>query len=448
MPVFKAYDVRGTVPDEFGPELAYRVGWATARHLRARRLAIGRDARESSPDIAVAVMRGVAAAGAEVVDLDLVSTPMLYFGVESLALDGGIMVTASHNPAQYNGLKICREHAIPVGGESGLREIEALCADAPDATNAAATHPAERVDLRGPYVTHVRSVGERCAPLRVAIDCGNGMAAVGLEPLLAELPLRVERLYFEPDGRFPNHPADPLNPDNLRDLIQAVERCRADLGVAFDGDADRAIFVDETGRAASSDLVTALLARVQLERHGPGPVLYDLRSSRATAEAIRAAGGTPERSRVGHSFIKARMREVGAVFGGELSGHYYFRFTPQLVADDGIAAFAALLDLLTAEAKPFSELLRPLRRYAASGEINRRVVDVDHLLEAMAARYRDAEVSRLDGLSVDYPDWWFNLRPSNTEPLVRLNLEAKSRADMLEHRDRLLAEIEASGSAP
>jgi len=446
MSVFKAYDVRGTVPDEFGPQLAYQVGWAAARHLRARRLAVGRDARESSPGIAAAVMRGIAKAGAQVVDLGLISTPMLYFGVEHLGLDGGIMVTASHNPAQYNGLKICREHAIPVGGESGLRDIAAACERAPEADRALA--PAEQIDLRESYVVHVRSVGDRCGPLRVAIDCGNGMAAVGLEPLLAELPLHVERLYFEPDGRFPNHPADPLNRENLRDLIGAVQRHRADLGVAFDGDADRAIFVDETASPVSSDLVTALLARVQLERHGPGPVLYDLRSSRATPEAIRAAGGSPERSRVGHSFIKARMREIGAVFGGELSGHYYFRFTPQLVADDGIAAFAAMLDLLTYEGKPFSALLQPLRRYAASGEINRRVADVEGLLAEMAERYRDAEISHLDGLSVDYPDWWFNLRPSNTEPLVRLNLEAKTEAEMKIHRDRLLSEIESASNVP
>ncbi len=444
MSVFKAYDVRGTVPDEFGPEIAYRVGWATAHHLRAKRIAVGRDARESSPAIATAVMSGIATAGAELVDLGLVSTPMLYFGVERLALDAGVMVTASHNPAQYNGLKICREHAIPVGGESGLREIAALCERAPAASERAPSP--EVVDLREAYVEHVRSVGDRCEPLRVAIDCGNGMAAVGLEPLLEHMPLRVERLYFEPDGRFPNHPADPLNAENLRDLIGAVIRCDADLGVAFDGDADRAIFVDEKGAPVSSDLMTALLARVQLERHGPGPVLYDLRSSRATPEAIRDAGGTPERSRVGHSFIKARMREVGAVFGGELSGHFYFRFTPTLVADDGVAAFAALLDLMARERKPLSELLRPLRRYAASGEINRRVADVPGLLAVMEERYRDGEIAHLDGLSVDYPDWWFNLRPSNTEPLVRLNLEAKTAAAMSEHRDRILAEIEGLAS--
>ena len=441
MSIFKAYDVRGVFPDELCADHAYGIGRAVARWLGCRELAIGRDARPSSPELEEALVRGVGDEGVGVVALGLVSTPMLYFAVEQLGVAGGIMITASHNPARYNGFKVCREHAIPVGGPSGLTQIEQLAAQA-------ATWPRRPAGSRrdaalcAAYVRHVRSVGGRCPRLRVAIDCGNGMAAVGLEPLLAELPLEVERLYFEPDGTFPNHEADPLKRENLEDLVAAVKRSGADLGVAFDGDADRAMFVDEAGAPISADLVTALLAASQLRRHGGGRILYDLRSSRATSEAIAEAGGVPEMCRVGHAFIKARMRESGALFAGELSGHFYFRFSPTLVHDDGVAALVALLDVLAAEGKPLSELVRPLLRYAASGEINRRVRDVPGLLAALERDHTGkAEISKLDGLLVRYADWWFNVRPSNTEPVVRLNVEAGSRAEMASKRDALLARI-------
>ncbi len=448
MSIFKAYDIRATVPDPFAPRDAFGIAWAIARHLGAARIGVGRDARESSPEIREYLIRGLRRAGVEVVDFGLISTPMLYFGVDALGLDGGVMITASHNPAEYNGLKVCRRNAIPVGGDSGLREIEALWEQAPpdDASRPDDAGGLRSHDLRDGYLEHIERVVGGCPPLRVAIDCGNGMAAVGLEPLLERLPLETERLYFEPDGRFPNHPADPLNPENLVDLGAAVRRVQADFGVAFDGDADRAIFVDAEGTPISADLIAALLARGALRRSPGAPVLYDLRSSRATAEAMREAGGAPQRCRVGHSFIKARMREVGAAFAGELSGHFYFRFSETLVADDGVAAFAALLTELERERKPLAELLAPLRRYAASGEINRRVEDVDGLLRAIEERYADGDQSHLDGLSVDYPDWWFNLRASNTEPLVRLNVEAADEPAMTAHRDRLLAEIEAHGA--
>jgi len=441
MSIFKAYDVRGVVPDELRAEHAYAVGRAVARWLGAAELAVGRDARPSSPELEEALVRGIHDEGAGVAALGLVSTPMLYFAVEQLGVAGGVMITASHNPARYNGFKICREHAIPVGGDSGLADVERLAREAPGWPRRAG-NALRRVALAPAYVRHVRSVGGRCPRLRVAIDCGNGMAAVGLEPLLAELPLEVERLYFEPDGTFPNHEADPLKRENLDDVVAAVKRTRADLGVAFDGDADRAMFVDETGEPIGADLVTALLARAQLRRHGGGTVLYDLRSSRATAEAIREAGGVPEMCRVGHAFIKARMRESGALFAGELSGHFYFRFSPTLVHDDGVAAFAALLDVLAEEGKPLSELVRPLRRYTASGEINRRVADIAGLLAAVEREHAGrAEISKLDGLLVRYPEWWFNLRPSNTEPVVRLNVEAASAGEMAERRDALLRRI-------
>jgi phosphomannomutase len=446
MSIFKAYDIRGVVGDELGTDDAYAIGRATACFLAASPLLLGRDARPSSPALFEALARGVQDEGVDVLDAGLVSTPMVYFGVERTAAAGGISLTASHNPARYNGFKLCREHAIPIGAASGLLEVEALARKVPKQAVGARRGTRRSLLLAADYAEHVARVATLpCPPLRVAIDCGNGMAAVGLEPLLARLPLTVERLYFEPDGSFPNHEADPLKEENLHDVSEAVKRTRADFGVAFDGDADRAVFVDESGRPISSDLMTALLAKAQLRRTPGGRVLYDLRSSRATREAIEAAGGVAEMCRVGHSFVKAAMRESGAIFGGELSGHFYFRFSPTLVADDGCAAFVALLDVLATERRPLSELVAPLRRYFATGEINRRVKEVPALLRAIAAEHaRAPAVSHMDGLRVEYPEWWFSLRPSNTEPMLRLNLEATSEDRMVRERDRLLARMEGS----
>jgi phosphomannomutase len=352
------------------------------------------------------------------------------------------MVTASHTPAEYNGFKVCGAHAVPVGEASGLREIERLAGEdaAPSGPHGAASDAA----VTEAYVEQLLAMSEERPALHAVLDCGNGMAGVGLEPLLERLPLRSERLYFEPDGRFPNHPADPLHAENLEDLRRAVRRSGADFGAAFDGDGDRAIFVDERAEPISADLVTALLARSVLRRKPGGKVLYDLRSSRVTAEEIRSAGGVPEMCRVGHSFVKAQMRESGAIFAGELSGHFYFRFSDTLVADDGTAALLALLDVLGRERRPLSELIAPLRRYAASGEISRRVADPPALLAAIESEHRGkGRISHLDGLLVQYPDWWFNLRPSNTEPVLRLNLEADERAVMERERDRLVARMDA-----
>jgi len=442
MSIFKAYDIRGVVPDEMGADEVYRIGRAVARFLAGPELAVGRDARRSSPELAAALLRGINDAGVDVVDIGLCSTPMIYFAVETMGLAGGVMITASHNPARYNGLKVCREHAIPVGGDTGLQEIAKLAAAATGPV-AAKRGGVRGADVRDGYVQHALSVGGRCPRMKIAIDCGNGMASVGLERLLPGLPLEVERLYFEPDGTFPNHEADPLKRENLDDLVAAVKRSGARLGVAFDGDGDRAMFVDEHGEPIGADLMTGLLARSQIHRHGgKGRVLYDLRSSRATAEAIAEAGGTPGMCRVGHAFIKAQMRESDAIFAGELSGHFYFRFSPTLVHDDGTAAFVACLDVLAATGLPISELVRPLRRYAASGEINRHVGDIPALLASLEDEHAGkAEISKLDGLLVRYPDWWFNVRASNTEPVVRLNLEAANEAAMQAHRDALLARI-------
>jgi phosphomannomutase len=447
VPIFKAYDIRGIVPDELGPEDAHRIGRAAARFIAASPLLVGHDARSSSPTLFEALVRGIQDEGVDVLDAGLISTPMVYFGVDQTRAAGGVSVTASHNGARYNGFKLCREHAIPIGAASGLVEIEEIARRAAKDPVAARRGARRPIDLRAGYAEHLEKIATApCPPLRVAIDCGNGMAAVGLEPLLAKLPLRVERLYFEPDGTFPNHDADPLKEENLRDVCEAVKRTRADFGVAFDGDADRAVFVDELGQPISSDLMTGLLAAPLLRRQPGGRVLYDLRSSRATREAIEALGGVAEMCRVGHSFVKAAMRESGAIFGGELSGHFYFRFNSTLIADDGCAAFVALLDVLATAGKKLSELVAPLRRYSATGEINRRVKDVPGLLQAIEADHSAApQVSHMDGLRIEYPDWWFNLRPSNTEPMLRLNLEATTPERMVLERDRILARMEAAG---
>lgn len=444
MTIFKAYDIRGTVPDQLDAELAQRIGRATARFLGAGPVVIGRDARSHSPELHAALVNGVRDEGVDVVDIGLVGTPILYHAVDRLGAAGGIMLTASHNPGQYNGMKICRENAIPIGEASGLRDIERITGEVTGDAPAAERGSVQEVDAVGTYVEQALAIGAGRPKLKVAIDCGNGMAAVGLAPVLARLDLEVEPLYFEPDGTFPNHEADPLKVENLADVAAAVKRVGADFGVAFDGDSDRAVFVDDHGEPIPSDFVTCLLARRQLVRHPGGIVLYDLRSSRVTAEEIEAAGGVAHMSRVGHSFVKAQMREEGAIFGGELSGHFYFRFSETLIADDGIAAFVAMLDVLAESGQSLSALVAPLKRYAASGEINRRVNDTEALIEAIAREHVDApEVSHLDGLLVRYPDWWFNLRPSNTEPVLRLNLEAGDTASMEEKRDALLARIEA-----
>jgi len=448
MAIFKAYDIRGTVPDELNATKAYAIGRAVAAFIASGPIAVGRDARVHSPEIAGALVDGIRDEGVDVFDLGLVATPMLYFGVEHLDAAGGVMVTASHNPGQYNGFKVCRQHAIPIGEASGLKDIEALVperAAAPKAKNRGAI---SQHDVATAYASHALSVGEHRPPLKIAIDCANGMASVGLEPVLAALPVDVVRLYFEPDGTFPNHEADPLKLENLRDVSEAVRREGADFGVAFDGDGDRAVFVDAKGEPVSADLATALIARRMLERHPGARILYDLRSSRVVAEEIERGGGEAGMCRVGHSFVKAQMREEGAIFAGELSGHLYFRFTKDLVADDGTAALVALLDVLGASGRPLAELIAPLRCYSASGEINRRVADTDHVIETIAKEHQDApEVSRLDGLLVRYPTWWFNIRASNTEPVLRLNVEADTQEEMTARRDAVLGRIEALGQA-
>jgi phosphomannomutase len=433
MGIFKAYDIRGVVPTELDAALAKKIGNAFARFLQAERLVVGQDMRTHSPALADAVSEGMRDAGAAVIRLGLSETPMAYFAIGSLDCDGGLCVTASHNPGQYNGMKLCREGARPISLASGIGEIERLCR-APYPAPVARRGAEERADVLQAYADHVASFARIERPITIAVDAANGMAGHALPHVLARLPrVRAHTLFMDLDGTFPNHEANPLKEENLRDVQALVRSTGAELGVAFDGDADRCCFVDETGTTVGADLVTALLAPRFLARAPGVPIVYDLRSSWVVPEEIRRAGGVPIRERVGHSFIKATMRERGALFGGELSGHFYF--AENFTCDSGVIAMLCVLSLLCAGengGQTLSQLVRGLRRYHATGELNFRVADKDALLARLRSTYRASRADELDGLTLEFGAlgdrewWWFNLRASNTEPLLRLNLEASS----------------------
>jgi phosphomannomutase len=440
--IFKAYDVRGIYPTELDEEGANAIGRAYVNEFEPRRIAVGHDMRLSSPAMADSVMRGAAEAGADVVELGLVGTEMVYFAVGELGLDGGIAVTASHNPKEYTGMKIVRRGALPVGGDSGLMEIRARAqSGARHETGPVGTITQE--DIWPRFVERVLSFVDVKAvkPLRVVIDAANGMAGAMLPPVLERLPIDVVRCFFEPDGTFPNHEPNPLLPENREFIVRKVTEEGADLGVAFDGDADRCFFVDDTGEFVPGDFVTALLAESILEKEPGGKILYDVRASWAVPETIRGAGGVPLVNRVGHAFFKHRMREEGAVFGGEVSGHYYFRDFSQ--ADSGVIPFLLMLELVSKRDAKLSELLRPYReRYFITGELNTPVADVALKLQELKERFgAEGNVSHLDGLSVEAEDWHMNVRPSNTEPLLRLNLEALSPELMERKREEVLEVI-------
>ena len=439
--VFKAYDVRGIHPSELDEEGAYAIGRAYVEQFKPKRIAVGRDMRLSSPAMAQAVMRGAVEGGAEVVDIGLVGTEILYFGVGELDLDGGVMVTASHNTQEYTGMKIVRRGALPVGGDSGLLDIRdrALTIESPPVSEPAV----ERVDIYPAFVDRVLSFVdlEAIRPLHVVIDAGNGMAGAMLPPILERLPIDAVRCYFEPDGSFPNHAPNPLLPENREFIVGKVKDEQADLGIAFDGDADRCFFVDDTGEFVPGDFVTALLAEAMLEKEPGAKIIYDVRASWAVPDTVERLGGTPLVNRVGHAFIKERMRKEGALFGGEVSGHYYFRDFNQ--ADSGTIPALLMLELVSKRGKAFSEILKPFReRYFLTGELNTPVPDVALKLQELKEHFAgEGEISHLDGISVTAKDWHMNVRPSNTEPLLRLNLEALDRELMERKRDEALAVI-------
>jgi phosphomannomutase len=441
--VFKAYDVRGVYGRDLDEAGAYAIGRAYAEHFEPRTMAVGRDMRTSSPSMAAAAIDGAADGGADVVDIGLVGTEMLYNAVGELGLEGGICVTASHNSKEYTGMKIVRRGALPVGGESGLLDVRdrALQGFGPVARRG----EVRQEDAWPGFVEKCLSFvqPEAIRPLRVVVDAANGMAGAMLPPILDRLPqLDVVRCYFEPDGTFPHHEPNPLLPENREFIVQTTRAEGADLGVAYDGDADRCFFVDDSGEFVPGDFATALLAELMLEKEPGAKVIYDVRASWAVPRTIEAAGGVALVNRVGHAYIKHRMRKEDALFAGEVSAHYYFRDFTQ--ADSGVVPFLLMLELISRKQEALSATLRPFReRYFLTGEINTPVADVPLKLQELKERYaaEGGRISHLDGLSVEFDDWHFNVRPSNTEPLLRLNLEALSEATMAEKRDEVLALI-------
>ena len=443
--VFKAYDVRGIYPSELDEEGAYAIGRAFVEVFEPKRIAVGHDMRLSSPAMAEAVIAGATEAGAEVLELGLVGTEMVYFAVGELGLDGGVAVTASHNPKEYTGMKIVRAGALPVGGESGLLEIrDRALADSQGQTQGQTPGRVQKYDVWPAYVERVLSFVDVSAirPLKVVIDAANGMAGAMLPPVLEHLPqLDVVRCFFEPDGTFPNHEPNPLLPENREFIVRKTLDEGADFGVAFDGDADRCFFVDDTGEFVPGDFATAIFAEAVLVKEPGAKVIYDVRASWAVPETIEGRGGVPLMNRVGHAFIKQRMREEGAAFAGEVSGHYYFRGFTQ--ADSGVIPFLLMLERISTDGRKLSEILQPFReRYFITGELNTPVPDVDAKLREIEERFGpEGRVSHLDGVSVDADDWHMNVRPSNTEPLLRLNLEARTPELMERKRDEVLAVI-------
>ncbi|CAN2211646.1 {ManB} Phosphomannomutase [Candidatus Nanopelagicaceae bacterium] len=446
--IFKAYDIRGLVDGELSPDFAFAVGLAFARFLEIERepstVIIGEDMRPSSPELAEAFSAGVTSNGTNVIRIGLASTDMLYFAAGSKNLPGA-MFTASHNPAEYNGIKLCLSGARPIGKETGLLTIEKFVrAGVPVAMRPPGVESNE--DLLGTYADYLHGLvsfkGNRS--LKIVIDAGNGMAGYTAPAIFERLGAQITQLYFELDGNFPNHEANPIDPKNLRDLQKSVLENKADIGLAFDGDADRCFLVNEKGQAVDPSLLTSLIASRELAKHPGATIIHSLISSRAVVEVINESGGVPVRSRVGHSYIKALMAQTGAVFGGEHSGHFYFKDFWR--ADSGALAALHALAALGESDKTISELLSPFQRYVASGEVNSRVEDVTSVIQKIKEKYEilpEYSIDELDGLTISSATWWFNIRASNTEPLLRLNVEADTALNMASHRDELLALINA-----
>ncbi len=425
--LFKAYDVRGVVPDELTPDVAYRIGRAIVTYLRCDQIAVGRDMRISGPALSGALIDGLRDQGADVVDLGLVSTDALYFAVGKYGFPAGVMITASHNPAAYNGFKICREDAIALSFEQGISQIRDLTvanqfADSVDGKRGDVT---ER-DILDAYADHVLSLIDitKLKPLKIAIDAGNGMAGATAPRVFARLPIEIVPLFMELDGTFPNHEANPLEPENIVDLQRAVVDHHCDFGVAFDGDADRMFLIDEHGDFVGGDMTTLMVAVSMLQKHPGSTICYNLICSRSVPETVARMGGKPIRTRVGHSLIKAEMRANDAIFGGEHSGHFYFR--DNWYADSGMIAMLTVLELVSEAEKPLSQVLAPLDTRVRSGEINSEVTDPAGTVKRIEDHYAalGAKIDHLDGATVEFPSWWFNLRSSNTQPLLRLNIEA------------------------
>ncbi len=437
--IFKAYDVRGIYPGELNEDVAYATARAFCIFLGEKKLVLGRDMRLSSPALSAAFIRGANDQGVDVVDIGLCSTDMIYFASGKLDLPGA-MFTASHNPKDYNGLKLCKRKAAPISEDTGIMEIKelALAGNWPEPE---ARGGVETIDMLPQYVQHVLTFIDvtTVQPLSIVVDAGNGMAGKLIPAVFDHLPCRIIPMYFELDGSFPHHQPSPIEPQNIKLVQDKVLEEGADLGMAFDGDADRVFLVDDEGEPVSGSLTTAMVAKRMLQKNPGAKIIYNLINSWVVPETIRENGGEPIRERVGHSFIKQTMAETGAVFAGEHSGHYYFRDNYR--ADSGLIASLIVVELVSTEEKPLSEILAPFRKYFATGEINSEVKDIPAKLEQIAERYAGGKLDRTDGITVEFDDWWFNVRPSNTEPLIRLNLEAKTPELMAEKRDEVLAFI-------
>src|SRR4051812_29342265 len=443
--IFKAYDVRGLYPQEINEDAARLIGRGFVAYLRAGRIAVSRDMRLSSPSIAAAFIEGAREQGADVVDYGMMGTDMLYFAVARDGHDGGVQITASHNPKEYNGIKMVRREAFPLSGESGIGDIRDMIAASQLPPPAAAPGRLTQQNVVEDYVTHVMSFIDPSIikPFNLVLDAGNGIAGMIAPKLFERLPCRVDALCFEVDGTFPNHEANPLIEENRRDIIERVVATKADIGIAWDGDADRCFFIDGAGEFIAGDFVTALLAEAFLIKHPGAKIVYDVRASYAVKDIVAKYGGTALMNRVGHAFFKRRMREDNAIFGGEVTGHYYFR--DNFYADNGFIPALLILELMSRKGQTLRELLAPLReRYFISGEINTKVGDVRQALakiDGLSAKYQSGRVYTMDGVSVEFPDWHFNVRGSNTEPMLRLNLEATTQQLMEQKRDEVLAYI-------
>jgi len=443
--IFKSYDIRGIVPAQLDEDIAYAIGRAFVEVLERKNICIGRDMRPSGEAFMAALSRGATDAGADVTQVGLISTDAIYFAVGHYGFDGGIMITASHNPAQYNGFKFCREEAIAISIETGLAQIRDKAIAGDFKPLAARRGTIVALDILEAFADHCLSFIDDIGtikPFKIAIDAGNGMAGETVPRVFRRLPCTVVPMYFELDGSFPNHPASPIEPENMVDLQRAVAAHGCDLGVAFDGDADRMFLVDERAQLIGGDIVTALVG-IDTVRLNPGAkILYNLICSRSVPEAIERTGGIPVRSNVGHSFIKKTMRDEDIPFGGEHSGHFYFK--RNWFADSGMIALMQCLNVFSRAAGPVSSVIAPIDQRARSGEINSTVADIPATLQRLQARYGDAAIDFLDGVTIQYPNWWLNVRPSNTEPLLRLNVEGDTKELMERHRDEALAIIRAA----
>jgi len=435
--IFKAYDIRGTYPDQIDAAMARKIGAAMVRFLGAKRLVVGRDMRTMAPEIQDAVIDGMLGQGCDVVDIGLASTPMVYYGIGKLPCDGGLVVTASHNPKEYIGFKLCRAEARPLSGDTGIKDIQQLV-EAGDMPPAERAGKRDCVDIKRDWIDHIAGFVSDITPMKIAVDYANGMGANESPAIFDAIPgIEVVSLYEQLDGTFPNHEANPLKESNLDELRQLVASSGAALGLSFDGDADRCAFVDEAGRTVHADLITVILARGMLERHPGKGIIYDLRSSKVVPEEIERLGGRPVRERVGHSFMKETMRREDCIGGGELSGHFYF--AENFYTDCGVLAAILVLQQLSREGVTLKDAADALRKYHGTGEINFKVADKEALMKAVERQFGDGEIDFLDGITVTYPDWWVNVRPSNTEPFLRMCLEADTAELMAAKKQELFA---------